>query len=237
MQRRPAALLLLSAALCGLPAFADGLRGDTTGFYPIWENTGHVEEAGDVRLGTMGAQVGVGGIAHAGVQPVNFIYRAPNAYLKVQILRAGRWRVAAQAGGMRLMQGASRSFFSPMYSTRLDNPDFGITLVPVSVSASAEVASWLEIHQTLTGLGVVTGGPLRNGVTPGYSAVAELNPRGRHALSLHLGETGAWAHDLAVAGASYRYRNGWMEFRLGYFYRFTKAGVQAAPLVGLGVLL
>ena len=83
------------------------------------------------------------------------------------------------------------------------------------------------------------GGPgsLRTAVTAGYSAVAELNPHGRHALSLHGGEVGFWAHDLAVAGASYRYRNGWMELRLGYFYRFSKSGGQSAPLAAFGVLL
>jgi hypothetical protein len=40
-----------------------------------------------------------------------------------------------------------------------------------------------------------------------------------------------------VAGASYRYRNSWMELRLGYFYRFGKSGGQSAPLAAIGVLL
>ena len=34
-----------------------------------------------------------------------------------------------------------------MYSSRLDNVGFGVTLVPVSLSASTELASWLEIHR------------------------------------------------------------------------------------------
>jgi hypothetical protein len=223
--------------LCAGSALGQELRADTTGFYPIWENTGHVEKSGDVRLGTTGAQVGLAGVVHVGVQPLNFVYRSPNGYLKVALLDTGKWRFALQAGGYRLLPGASRASFSPMYSARIDNPDFAITLVPVSLSASVEMAPWLEVHQTLTAMGVIASPQLRTTVTPGYSAVAELNPRGRHALTLHGGEVGFWAHDLAVAGASYRYRNNWLEFRLGYFYRFTKSGVQGAPLAALGILL
>src|SRR5947207_2761640 len=212
---------ILAAALCAAgPALADGLRADTTGFYPMWENTGHVERAGDLRIGSTGAQVGIAGLAHAGVQPINFIFRSPNAYAKVALFRSARWSIAAQAGGYRLLPGASEAFFSPMYSTRFVNRDYGVTLVPVAVSASAEIASWLELHQTFTALGTFNSGPLRNGITPGYSAVAELNPHGRHAISLHAADTGLWQEDIAFAGASYRYRNGWMEARLGYFYRW-----------------
>jgi hypothetical protein len=219
------------------PTGADLLRRDTTGLYPIWENTGHIEKGGDIHVGTTGAQVGILDVAHVGVLPINFVYRAPNGYLKVALFASPRWRIAAQAGAFRLLDSASHALFSPMYSSRLDNTGFGVTLVPVSLSASVEVARWLEVHQTLTGLGVFAPGHLRTAVTPGYSVVAELNPHSRHGLSLHASEVGFWAHDMAIAGASYRYRNGWTELRLGYFYRFGKSGVQASPLVSLGVLL
>lgn len=213
------------------------LRHDTTGLYPIWESTGFVEQGGAVRLGTTGAQVGIVDVLHLGVQPINFIQRAPNGYAKLALLTTGRWRVAAQAGAFRLLPGATRDLFSPMYASRLDNPDFAVTLVPVSVSASLEVARWLEVHQTLTGLGVLAPGHLRSAVTPGYSLVVELNPAGRHGLSLHAAEVGLWAHDMAIAGAAYRYRNRWLELRLGYFYRLTRSGLQSAPIAALAVLL
>ena len=203
----------------------------------MWENTGFVERSGDVYAGTTGVQAGIAGVAQAGIVPVAFISRSPNAYAKLAVVRTRRWNVAVQVGGYRLLSGATRSFYSPAYSTRLDNPDFGITLVPVAVSASTEIGSWLELHQTITMLGVITSGPLRNGVTTGYSAVAEVNPHGRHALSFHFAEVGFWSQDLALAGASYRYRNGFLEMRLGYFYRFTRTGMQAAPLAALAVLL
>ena len=225
-------LLVISGA-----AVAEELRPDTTGFYPMWENTGHVEHAADVHVGSTGAQVGIADVAHVGIQPINFIYRSPNAYAKVELYRSGRWSIAAQAAGYRLLSGAGLAFFSPMYSTRIDNRDFGITLAPVSLSASWEVAKWLEVHQTLTSLFVYSNGPVKSGVTGGYSLMVELNPHGRHGLCFHAADAGFVVHDLGLAGASYRYRNGWLELRLGYFYRATPAGVQATPLAALGVLL
>jgi hypothetical protein len=219
------------------PESAEELRRDTTGLYPIWESTGHIEQDAAVRFGTTGVQVGIRGVAHVGVQPVNFIARSPNGYFKASLFASERWRLAGQVSAYRLLDGASSAFFSPMFSSRLDNRDYKATLLPVSLAASVEVARWLEVHQTLTGLAVVAPGHLRTRVTPGYSVVAELNPRARHGISLHAAEVGFWAHDLTIAGASYRYRNGWMELRLGYFYRFSKSGSQAAPLVAFGVLL
>src|SRR5205814_10525125 len=105
-------------------------------------------------------------------QPMTFVERTLNGYHKVALRSARKWRFAAQTGAFRLLDAASRALFSPMYSSRLDNMGFGVTLVPVAVSASVEVARWLEVHQTLTGLGVYAPGHLRTGVTPGYSVVA-----------------------------------------------------------------
>lgn len=218
-------------------AAAEALRADTTGFYPLWENTGHVERGADVRIGTTGAQVGVGGFLHVGVQPLNFLYRSPNAFAKVSLLQSGAWNVAGHVALFRLLEGASRAFLSPMYSSRLDNPDFEVTLAPISIAVSTLIVPSLAVHQTITGLVVSGEGSVRDRVTPGYSAVIELNPLERHAITLHVAEVGFWTHDLAILGASYRYRNGWLEARLGYFYRFTESGAHAAPLAGLGVLL
>jgi hypothetical protein len=230
-------LVLTLAATVAAGAKAEELRLDTTGLYPIWESTGHVEEGGSVRVSTTGAQVGIRDLAHVGVLPLYFIDRTPNGYVKVVLPAPQGWHVAAQVGAYRLLEGASHAFFSPMFSSRLDNTDFAVNLIPVSVSASYDVTRWLEIHQTLTSLAVLAPGHLESRVTPGYSVAAEINPRGRHGLTLHAMDVGIWTKELAVAGASYRYRNGWAELRLGYFYRFTSAGVQASPLASFGVLL
>jgi hypothetical protein len=188
-------------------------------------------------VSTTGAQVGIRDFAHVGVMPLYFIDRTLNGYLKVVLPAPARWHFAAQASAYRLLEGASHAFFSPMFTSRLDNTDFAVNLIPVSFSASYDAASWLELHQTLTSLAVLAPGHLQSRVTPGYSVAAEVNPRGRHGLTLHAMEVGLWSQELAVAGASYRYRNGWMELRLGYFYRFTPAGVQGSPLASFGVLL
>ena len=229
---------IFSILLTALAASAEDVRPDTTGLYPIWEGTGHVEASGGVRIGTTGAQVGIGGFAHAGIMPVNFIQRAPNAYFKLALVETQTFHVAAQAGAYRLLSGATRDLFSPMFASRMDNSDFDVTMLPVSLSASWEAARWLEIHQTATALRISGAGDrIATAVTPGYSVVGELNPHSRHGLSLHLAEVGFWRHDMTIAGASYRYRNGWMEYRVGYFYRFTKSGVQSSPIASLAVLL
>jgi hypothetical protein len=243
MDTRSGPAVLAIALLCGSLgegiAFADDapIRPDTTGFYPLWEGTAHVEANADVHLGTTGAQIGIGDLAHVGVQPINYLFRTPNAYVKVPFFDSGGWYVAAQVGGYRLLEGASRAFYSPMFSSRLDNPDFAVNLVPVSLSMSVEITRWLELHQTLTGLGIVASAPLANEVKVGYAAIAEFLPHEHHAISIHAGEIGFWAHELAYVGASYRYRSGWLELRIGYFYRFTPEGAQGGPLVGIGVLL
>ena len=138
----------------GCAASAEELRQDTTGFYPMWETTGYVENAGDVRVSTTGMQVGVPGGMHFGVQPVSFIERTPNAYAKVALPAPEGWHFAAQAAGYRLLAGAGGALFSPMYTTRLDNHGFDAIFAPLSFAASKDIASWLEVHQTVTLLAI-----------------------------------------------------------------------------------
>src|SRR4051794_12384206 len=115
MQRTVATIFLFAFAGA---AFAEELRHDTTGFYPMWEATGYVEEAGDVRVSTTGLQVGTPLGVHVGVQPVSLIERTPNAYFKVALPSPDGWHFTAQAGGYHLLAGAGGALFSPMYSTR-----------------------------------------------------------------------------------------------------------------------
>jgi hypothetical protein len=219
-------------------AHGDDVRPATEGFYPIWENTGFVERHREMYLGTNGAHYGILDVAHIGVQPINFMYRSPNAYVKASLFEKGNWHVAGQVGAYYLMNEASRSFFSPMYSSRLDNPDFSVYLVPVTLTATLRVSDWLDFHQTATALEVYSSsGVLDNQVYPGYSAVAELKARSRHSVLLHAGEVGFWKHDFSVLGTSYRYHNTWMEFRIGYFYRMRSEGMQSAPMIGFGLVI
>jgi hypothetical protein len=216
----------------------DGVRSSTEGFYPIWENTGFVERHREMYIGTNGAHYGIANVAQVGVEPVNFIYRSPNGYAKFALFNRGNWHVAEQVGGYYLMTEASRAFFSPMYASRLDNPDFSVVLLPVSTTATLEVSDWMQIHQTATVLGVYSNsGQLDNTAFFGYSVVAELLARARHSVLVHAGEVGFWNHDFGMTGVSYRYHNTWMDFQLGYFYRFRQDGTQTAPLVSFGILI
>lgn len=229
-------LLVFSFAVSLLHA-EETLRTSTTGFYPVWENTGNVEKGGQIRLGLSDAEVGIADRAQVGMNPVVFAYRIPNGYLKINLGRTGVFKWSAQTGFYYLLEQASRSSMSPMYVSRLDNPDFTMLLIPTSLNNTVAVFDWLELHQSFTLLPEINSGRLANKVFGGYSVVAELLPQGRHGLLFHLGEVGIWEHDFSLVGASYRYRNAWMEFRLGYFYRIQKVGTQSAPLASISFLL
>jgi hypothetical protein len=217
----------------------DGIRPSTEGFYPIWENTGFVEKHRELYIGTNGAHYGIQDVAHVGVTPVNFLYRAPNAYVKFSAYQGERWHVSGQVGAYYLMDEASRAFLSPMYASRLDNPDFSVWLTPVTATATYELSDWLQLHQTATVLGVLSSAdsPLQNQAFVGYTLVGELLAKRRHSVLAHAGEVGFWNHDFRMLGISYRYHNTWLELRLGYFYRFRVDGAQSAPMISVGFLI
>ena len=207
---------------------------DPTGFYPIWESTGFVLPHRKIHLATNGAEFGINNIGQIGVQPISFLYRSPNINAKFQLLKKGPVSLATQVGATFLLAQASRAFLSPMYSSRLDNPDFSITLVPVSLTSTIQIADWLQVHQSLTGLSIFGQGPVKTEMQLGYSAVAEFMALARHSVLLHAAEVGIGNHDFSLLGASYRYQNNWFEFRLGYFYRMRTVGTQASPLIAFG---
>lgn len=229
--------LFLSLFSFFLRADDSPLRPSTTGFYPLWENTAFVENGGDAFFGTYSGHVGVANRLQIGLAPIHFAYRTPNLYLKGFVWGNDSFYIGAQAGVYHLLERASRSSMSPDYTSRLDNPDFTVTLFPLSLPTTLRPFEWLDLHQTVTGLVITSTGPIQKEVTWSYSLVAELLPLNRHALLLHWTDVGLWAHDNTIVGASYRYRNTWMEFKLGYFYRFRKTGNQSSPLVGIGFLL
>src|SRR5687767_2598257 len=75
---------------------SDEIRPSTGGFYPIWENTSYVEKHREIYIGTNGAHYGILDRAQIGVQPINFIYRSPNAYLKFLVHQNSDWHLSAQ---------------------------------------------------------------------------------------------------------------------------------------------
>ena len=206
----------------------------TEGFYPIWESTGSIESHRKIYIGSNGAHMGIRDRVQFGVQPVYFMYRIPNGNVKVLLHEGESTSVTAQISYYRLMEEASRAFLSPMYTSRLDNPDFTVHLVPVSLASTTHIGDWLDLHQSVTALSLFTNGPLNNEVNFGYSATAEFLGRRSHSILLHGGEVGFWRHDFSFLGTSYRYRGSTVEFRLGYFYRMRPGSQQSGPLIALG---
>lgn len=226
-------------ALSAFSAFASASERpfSAEGFYPIWENTGFVESHKTGFIGTNGAHFGVQNRFQLGSEPINFMYRAPNLNFKAKLFGDEDTSISAQAGFFHLMSGASSAFLSPMYSSRLDNPDFQVQLFPLSLSSSHSFSDWLQIHQTWTLLHVRSGGPIVPSSTFGYSVVAEMLGNFPHSVLLHLGEVGFWNHDFATVGISYCRRTLSTEFRLGYFYRVRSDSLQSSPMLGLGFYL
>lgn len=206
----------------------------TEGFYPIWESTGSIESHRKIYIGSNGAHVGIRDRVQVGVQPVYFMYRTPNANIKILLRDFETTSLTVQVSYYRLMEEASRAFLSPMYTSRLDNPDFRVHLTPVSLASSTHIGDWLDLHQSVTALPLFTDGPLNNEVNFGYSATAEFLGRRSHSVLLHGGEVGFWRHDFSFLGTSYRYRGSTVEFRLGYFYRLRPGSQQSGPLLALG---
>jgi hypothetical protein len=234
----PALIFSTASAFFALAGAAKAdIRPNTLGFYPIWESTGYVEHAEEIYAGTSSVHLGVADEAQVGVEPLLFMYRTPNVNVKLATWNNDRWNFATHVGYFHLMEEASRSFMSPMYTSRLDNPDFAVNMAQIAGSASYHPNGWLTLHQTLTALPVFASGPLNNEVTFGYSAVAELMARHRHSILFHATEVGFWNHDQDIVGASYRYQNNWLELRFGYFYRITSEAAQSSPLISVGVSL
>ncbi len=212
-------------------------RPASVGFYPLWENTGYVEPHRHFYLGTNGSVLGLQDWGQVVVQPLNFLYRTPNFGFKFRLPWQSSWSTALQVSTFYLLEMASRATLSPQYSSRIDNPDYRVLLVPVSLSASRRFSDAITVHQTLTFLALFSSGSLQDAVTPAYSIVGEFEALSRHSLLFHLAELGFWNHDHLMVGASYRWAGERMEFRAGYFYRVSAGAAQSAPLVSLGVYL
>lgn len=208
-----------------------------TTLYPLWENTAHVLGHRRLFLGTSHAELGLFDKVQLGVHPLFFLFRTLNLHGKVRLLSRERLSVAAHAEILYFLPGASEAFISSNYVSRIDTRDVQLTVVPVGASASYAVTPWFYLHGTATVAGLFGNGPFREQLVLGTTVVAEVLALQRHSVALHAGEVGFWNHDFGTLGASYRYRYGWFEVKLGYFFRFMTDGRQGSPLISLGAYL
>jgi hypothetical protein len=208
-----------------------------TALYPLWENTGHILGHRRLFLGTSNAEFGLFDTVQVGVHPVFYLFRTLNLHGKVRVLSRDRLSVAAHAELLHFLPGASEAFTSSNYVSRIDTRDVQLTVIPVGTSASYAVTPWFYLHGTATVAGIFDNGPFKERLVLGTTVVAEVLALRRHSLALHAGEVGFWDHDFATLGGSYRYRLGWFEAKLGYFFRFMDDGRQGSPLLALGAYL
>ncbi|MBI5511593.1 MAG: hypothetical protein HY903_22790 [Deltaproteobacteria bacterium] len=214
----------------------DPFEHAASGFYPIWDNNGYVLPHRRAVIGTSAALFGIGGVLQLGLVPTALAMRTPNLQAKLALYQSEQILVAAQVSTLVLLPGASATFASPRYTSRLDNPENSIVATPLSLAMTWRPTPWLAIHPSLTGLGVF-GRNVKNEVFAGGFVTAELTAAKYHSFFLHAGEIGFWDHDMAILGASYRLNWGWLEARIGYVYRVTPDGLQGQPLMSAGLLL
>jgi hypothetical protein len=206
------------------------------GLYPLWENTGYTLTFKQARLAVFQLSVGAGPNLQLSVRPWSFAMRAPNFLLKYGVYKQGTLNVAVHAGLYAILRNANNAFYSAQYASRLKNADSLVMAIPLGASISWEATSWLRVHNTLTLLGLFSD-EFKDRLTVGDFVSAEFKPTDRHALFLHVGEVGFWAHDMTVIGLSYRYNYKWFNVRVGYYYRFSQDGAQGQPLFDIGVIL
>lgn len=225
--------LLLAAALA---APDDRAEFSKVGFYPLWENTGSTLGHRHALIGTGSFELGLGDRLQLGVRPQEFLFRSPNVHAKFQLYAQGELELSAHAEVLLLLAGATSLFTSSNFVSRIDNSRGALWLVPLGTTLTWYPAEFAALHTTLTFLSAGgTGQPYYASV--GLSTVLELRALQRHGLLLHAAEIGFWRHDLFLLGISYRLRLAWFATQLGYFYRFSRDGSQASPLLSLGVTL
>jgi hypothetical protein len=206
------------------------------GLYPVWDTTGYVLPCAAGRIGWSNVQFGIADIGQIGVHPVPFAFRTPNFQIKAKVFQKNKWHVAVQVSPLVFLRGASTSFASPQYASRLSNPDHTIVALPVQASATWEATKWFKLHNTLTVMGFFAGKPFKNSASVGHFVTAQFVAHRSHDIFLHAAEIGFWKHDMAIVGASYRFHHKWFEAKVGYFYRMSKDGSVGSPLFDIGAM-
>lgn len=216
---------------------AKGETESIQGFYPLWEDSSFQVRKQGIFLGTNGAQYGVSDRIALGTDPLALINRTPNGRLKTSLYSSEKIRVTSQSSVYILLPYASRAFLSQLYSSKLDNPDFSLPVSVSQLSLGFPLAGWLTLTTTSSLMSVIGSGPIQTTLTPGQSLIAVLHGTKNHSISIHAGNVGLWSSRFSYYGAAYRYASSLLEAQLGYFYRHSRAGIESAPLLSLGMWL
>jgi hypothetical protein len=223
---------MLAALLLLATVGVDHSQFEAVGFYPLWENTGTLLDRREGLIGTSYLEMGMGN-AQVGLRPMEFLFRTPNLHAKLRLYASGALEWSAHAEVLALLSGATSTFTSSNFVSRIDNSAGALWVAPVGTSLSWFPADFAAVHTTLTAMSVAGKGQPYYG-SLGLSSVIELRALRHHGLLFHLTEIGFWRQDEFILGMSYRLSLGWFRAQIGYFYRFSPDGSQASPLLSLG---
>jgi hypothetical protein len=208
-----------------------------TGFYPTWEDTGRALPSGTVYIGTNQIMVALPGGVQIGLQPIPFLYRAPNLVLKLGYGAYKGLHLSSRHSVHYILPNAAQSFQSSIFNRGYGEIDVPIFVLTNNLSGSYSIKPWWEVHGTFTALGIVSNEAIASTLSGGISIVNEFKAHDRHALAVHLIETGLWSHDAFLLGASYRLNVWYIELQVGYFYRFFKSGSESSMMFSMGGFL
>jgi hypothetical protein len=206
------------------------------GLYPLWEQTGTLEEAGAARVGYGHANVGLGPVA-VGTQPFLDLYGVPNGAVKVALLRRPRVRLALVAGAYHLPAAAEQRGIGRLHASTFANPFAAVWLLPVSLAATVLVTPRLHLHGSAVALAARSDEPGYRSVTGGVTGFAEWFATRRWSARLHLGSEGWPAWPQAHAGLSFGWRARHLALAAGYARRFDPGGLFGNVVMLDGALL
>jgi hypothetical protein len=206
------------------------------GLYPLWEQTGILEQPGAARIGYGHANLGLGPVA-VGTQPFLDLYGSVNGTVKVALLRRPRVRMALVGGAYRLPAGADQRGVGRLHASTFANPFAPVWLIPVSAAATVLVTPRLHLHAGLTVLTARSDEPGYRSVTGGVAGFAEWFASPRWSARLHLGAEGWPVWPQAHVGLSFGWRARHVALAAGYARRFDPGGLFGNVVMLDGALL
>src|SRR5205823_1251523 len=119
------------AALVHATLFEGHAPFEKVGFYPLWENTGTTLDHREAMLGTGYLELGLGSDAQLGIRPQEFLFRTPNLHGKYRLLARERYELSVHAEVLALLSGATSTFTSSNFVSRIDNARGVLWVAPV----------------------------------------------------------------------------------------------------------
>lgn len=201
---------------------------DVYGLYPIWEETGAVESSLSARIGFGHAQVGLGPLT-IGTQPFLDLYRTPNAYAKLGLLRSGRVRLALFGRVHSLPTAAEQQGLGTVNASTFANPFAPVTLLASGAAVSWIVRPTLHAHASATILNVRSPDADYRSVSAGLAGFVEWFATPHRSVRLHAGTEGWPVSGQSHVGLSFGWQSRYLALSAGYARRFdpgdTSSGV------------